>query len=199
MKIEIFLSHISADKERAATLKLELGNLGFEAFVAHEDIEPGEEWLSEIRKRLNACHALIALLSEGFAASAWCDQEAGWALGRGIPVISVRLDKAPHGFLGATQALKWHSAKQAATDLVGCLLRDPRVGGLIAEEFVTELETADSYAEANIAAGHLVDIGAAISKEQLQRLYRAMEENDQVAGAFVVAKAMAIIEKRASR
>ncbi len=59
----LFLSHLAQHKVGVSKLKLELKQLGIEAFVAHEDIEPRLEWRDEIEVSLRSMHALAALIT----------------------------------------------------------------------------------------------------------------------------------------
>lgn len=77
----------------------------FACFVAHEEIEPSLGWQEVIESALGTCDALIAFYTPDFRESAWCDQEVGWALGRGLIMIPVHLSANPHGFAGAIQAV----------------------------------------------------------------------------------------------
>jgi len=56
--------------------------------------------------------SFVALLTGGFHDSLWTDQEVGFAFGRGVPIISVKLEIAPYGFIGKFQALScnWETA-----------------------------------------------------------------------------------------
>ena len=101
----VFLSHKAEVKIEVAKLKDELGVYGISAFVAHKDIHPTREWQNEIENALNSMDALVALLTENFHDSNWTDQEVGFAFGRGVPIIAVRLGMDPYGFLGRFQAL----------------------------------------------------------------------------------------------
>ena len=50
-------------------------------------------------------HALAALLTPDFHESRWTDQEIGWALGRGVLVVPVRLGMDPYGLAGKFQGV----------------------------------------------------------------------------------------------
>ena len=78
--IRVFLSYSSHDKELAGQVKKELESRGLEAFLAHEDIEPTQEWEGVILENLKACDVFIPLLSENFKESEWTDQETGVAV-----------------------------------------------------------------------------------------------------------------------
>ena len=125
--LRLFLSHVSAHKVAAAGLKRELGFLGVSVFVAHEDIKPSLEWEQEIEKALASMDALAALLTDDFHASHWTDQEIGVALGRGIPVIPMKLHVLPYGFVGKFQAIdgRLEAVDELASRVVDALLRRP--------------------------------------------------------------------------
>ena len=62
----IFLSHRATYKIETKRLKDELEKAGCAAFVAHEDIEPAQEWQIEIERALNSMDVLVAVLSPEF-------------------------------------------------------------------------------------------------------------------------------------
>lgn len=103
--LTVFASHSAVHREYVGLVATNLGVYGVDMFVAHRDIEPDEEWHDAILDSLRACDAGVAFLHQEFKTSDWCDQEAGWLLGRGIPVFSVRIDLAPYGPLGRRQAI----------------------------------------------------------------------------------------------
>ncbi|MGA9048524.1 MAG: toll/interleukin-1 receptor domain-containing protein, partial [Dehalococcoidia bacterium] len=100
----VFLSHKSEVKEETAKLKEKLKIYGITCFVAHTDIEPTKEWQTEIENALHSMDALIALLTDDFHNSDWTDQEVGFAFGRSVPIIPVKLGRDPYGFMGKFQA-----------------------------------------------------------------------------------------------
>jgi AbiJ N-terminal domain 5/TIR domain len=89
--LKVFLSHLAISKEKAKSLKDALGEWGMSSFVAHEDIEPTKEWMTEIESGLNTMDILIAMVEPGFKESNWTDQEIGYALGRQIEIIPMRI------------------------------------------------------------------------------------------------------------
>jgi len=103
--VRVFLSHKASKKEETSALKKSLARCGVGAFVAHEDIQPTEEWQKEIERALFSMDALVALLTEDFHDSNWTDQEVGVAIGRGVPLIAVRLGRDPYGLMGKGQGL----------------------------------------------------------------------------------------------
>ena len=104
--VRLFISHNAQDKTLATELK---GNLlriyNVASFVAHEDIAPTDEWQNSISVALASMDILIVLLTDRTYPSKWIDQEIGYALGRDVPVVPVKLGADPHGFIGKYQAL----------------------------------------------------------------------------------------------
>src|SRR5574337_2156399 len=101
----LFLSHISSVKQLMSEIREALTSKGVDVFVAHEDIEPTKEWVSEIELALETCDALAAFLTDDFHNSLWTDQEVGFCVKRRILIIPVKIDRDPYGFLGRYQAL----------------------------------------------------------------------------------------------
>ena len=52
---KIFISHHHSQAAALSELKSNLHKIGFEAFLAHDDIEPGAHALDAIEKELMAC------------------------------------------------------------------------------------------------------------------------------------------------
>ena len=101
----LFISHLSKDKDKATRLRDCLKKHAVAAFVAHEDIRPTLEWQTEIERGLHAMDAMVAIHTPGFAVSFWSQQEIGFALGRGLKVISLKMGEDPKGFISKHQAL----------------------------------------------------------------------------------------------
>lgn len=89
----LFLSHKADVKKEVTKVKEQLGIYGVSAFVAHTSIKPTLAWQSEIESALYSMDALVALMTKGFHESYWTDQEVGFALGRHVPVIPVKLGR----------------------------------------------------------------------------------------------------------
>ena len=108
----IFLSHKAEVKDKVQVLKEGLEEYGVEAFVADSDIDPGTEWQEEILGALEDMDAFVPVLTEDFSDSPWTDQEVGYAIARGVPIIPLRLGVDPYGFMGKYQGLScsWEEA-----------------------------------------------------------------------------------------
>jgi hypothetical protein len=133
-RIRLFMSHVSADKAYVGAVAEELDSTTFACFVAHEEIRPSLRWQEIIESALDTCNVLVALVSETFQASDWCDQEVGWALGRGLVVVPVNLAAQPYGFFGSFQAIQVRErpateiAREIAYAIVTAVFRRQRPG-----------------------------------------------------------------------
>jgi len=127
--LRVFISHLAKDKDKALRLKECLGPRLISGFVAHEDITPTAGWQAEIERALRALDAFVALITAGFARSCWTQQEVGFAVGRGVKVISLKMgDEDPTGFISREQALprRGRPADAIAAEIEGILAADDR-------------------------------------------------------------------------
>ena len=108
--LKLFVSHISDARERMSPLLAALNEVGIIPFMAHEAIRPAANWREVLMEALRSMDALLSFHSRGFRESEWCGQEIGFALGRGVPVISVMDGEVPAGFLSAVQGARWNPA-----------------------------------------------------------------------------------------
>lgn len=133
-KIRLFFSHTSDHAPFVADVARALEEWPpFACFVAHEEIAPSLEWQAVIQSALESCHAMVAFLTDTFGASEWCDQEVGWAMGRSLVVIPVRVTANPRGFLGAVQAVPADQdptrlARSIASAVMTAAFRETRPG-----------------------------------------------------------------------
>ena len=195
----LFLTHVATKKAEAHALKFCLRFFGVDAFVAHDDIQPGEEWQAAIRSALHSSDALAGLLHEGFRESDWCDQEVGVALGRGIVAVPIQCDLPPYGFFGSVQAVSSTPSKQpeiVAKELVLVLLKDKRTTGKLTQAIVDRLAGATSWNQANTLSKMLAENAPMLSQEQVEQLRRAEKENSELQGAFDFDRNLSSIEAR---
>ncbi len=182
----LFISHVSAKKERCGELKAAFGELGVSAFLAHEDIEPTREWVEEIERALATCDALLAVLSPGFKESAWTDQEVGFCHGRRVLIVAVRQGVDPYGFISRYQAV---SDQDRAADLVDeitdILLAHEKTAARMAEATVASFVRSHSYAQAKARAKRLQHV-ASWTPPLLRQIEEALETNSQIADAYGV-------------
>lgn len=174
----VFLSHKSDVKKKTGELRDQLAAFGISAFVAHESIHPTKEWQDEIENALTTMDAFVALLSKTFHESDWTDQEVGFALAKGVPVIGVKLDRDPYGFLGKFQALKT-SWEEASVEIAKLLINEPRM----LDSYIAGLTKCKNYDEGITLARVLPSI-AQLSDRQAEKLVAAFNSDSQLRGSW---------------
>lgn len=175
----LFLSHKSGHKVNVAKIKSELSIFGVSCFVAHEDIAPTKEWQDEIERALNSMNMLVALLTQDFHSGSWTDQEIGFAFGRGVPIIAVKLEGAdPKGFIGKFQAVSsdWASAPKRIAKL---LFNQTKMVDAYAEA----MRNCIDYDNANSLAEMLPEIRQC-NETQMQAMLDAYNLNCQIRQSY---------------
>lgn len=126
--LRLFISHVAKEKVKATRLKDCLAQYSILGFVAHEDIHPTLEWQTEIERALHTMDAFVSIHTSGFSQSYWTQQEIGFAVGKGIKVISLRMGEDPTGFISKQQALSRGNkrAEDIAREIDQLLAEDPR-------------------------------------------------------------------------
>ncbi len=125
-KFRLFISHISADKEKATRLRACLEPFHISGFVAHEDISPTALWEAEIQRALHTMDAFLAIHTHSFSKSVWTQQEIGFSVARGVRIISFKMGEDPTGFISKLQALPRlnRTAEQIAQEVRDILAAD---------------------------------------------------------------------------
>lgn len=174
----VFLSHKTAVKKQVGELKERLRLFGLSCFVAHEDIHPTKTWQNEIENALASMDAFVALLTDDFHDSDWTDQEVGYALARGIPMIAVRIGRDPYGFIGKFQALTcdWNNA---AVEVAKVFLKQDRM----VSAYVAATKECTSWDKGNILSAGLPAIEK-LSEKRVDELVAAYNENGELRGSF---------------
>ena len=183
----VFLSHLASMKVEITKLRDELSRVGISAFVAHEDIEPTKEWQTEIESALASMDGLIALLAPGFKESNWCDQEVGVAIGRRLPIVSVRLGLDPYGFIGKFQALQGAGKdhRTLAKELYEIFMTNPTIGPKITSALVKMLSDSFSFEESKRLIG-LIEKSPYLTSKHAASMQESLEKNVQVASSWGV-------------
>ena len=183
--LRIFISHTNSCKDQAARLKAELSKLGMSGFVAHEDIEPNKQWQKEIRRALFTMDMLVALLTEDFTRSKWTDQEVGVAVGREVPVVSVRQGADPYGFIGDVQAISGSGSPDLwAEALCEIAFDHVELRSKATDAFILAISRVSKFAEADHLFKTCLPRIESLSSRQHTELVSAFNGNDQVYGAF---------------
>lgn len=122
--VRVFISHLDEQRELAQSLSEFLSRHNMRCFVAHADIKPSADWSSEIKKALRTMECFVAFNIKvqnqvrHYKDSAWCMQEAGAAVVRDVPIITLCDDlskddlKDRLGFLKEKQILSLSKEKE---------------------------------------------------------------------------------------
>jgi TIR domain len=174
----LFLSHKASAKAETAELKERLVLFGFSAFVAHADIHPTKEWQEEIENALASMDGFVALMTPDFHESDWTDQEVGYALARGVPLLSVRLGRDPYGFIGRFQGVSsdWQTA---AVDIARVLIAHDRV----LSAYIAALRRCPNWDSANALAKVLPALEK-LTPKQIDELVAAYNDTAEVRGGW---------------
>jgi hypothetical protein len=174
----LFLSHKTEVKREAAELKEALALFGVSAFVAHEDIHPTRPWQDEIENALHSMDCFVAVMTDQFHDSLWTDQEVGFALARGVPVVALRMGRDPYGFLGKFQALStdWNKAPEGIAKL---LINQERMFSA----YVNALRSCKEWNDGNILSRILPAI-VSLTEQQIDELVAAHNSNSEIRYSF---------------
>lgn len=177
-EFRVFLSHKTEVKKETARLKEQLKVFGMSCFVAHEDIHPTREWQDEIENALHTMDSFVALLTDNFHESLWTDQEVGFAFGRGVPIISVKLGKDPYGFIGKFQGLSctWDEAPIEIAKIL--IKKDPMLNA-----YIKAIKECISYEDSN-KLSELLPFIEGLTSIQLKNLIEAFNENSQIRDSY---------------
>jgi len=185
-KPNLFISYSYNDRFVAGDIKAELESQGYVVFMAHDDIEPSEEWQAEILRQLSICDVFLPLLSRNFRASKWTDQEAGIAFGSKKEMIPISLDETmPYGFIGKYQTLKCkNDVPQTCSQLIKTLMKKP-IAEKLKNYLIDSLGKSDNYIT-SISIGKKMAQCESFSILQVNELIYWFLMNDQVSGATPV-------------
>lgn len=196
-EFRLFLSHIASERHFLTLLSSSLGRYGVHGFVAHEHIDPGQQWSEVIRSCLFTCDALVAVLHERFHESDWTDQEVGFVMGQHKFAIAIRAGIDPYGLLGAVQGIPAppqlfapnpapdSAASVLAREIVQVLAAEKRTQIALRDAMVTRLAQSRSWNMSN----EVIDVlrqCPRITKDQYLRLREAERHNVEVGQAFNV-------------
>lgn len=186
---KLFLSHLAEHKVKVHELRDCLRNYGISAFVAHDDIQPSKEWQNEIELALRSMDSLAALVTPKFIESRWCDQEIGWAFGRGVPVLPIRLACDPYGFVGKFQAIsgKLDSPSDLAKLIFETLRIKTETSRAICRAMPAALMQSRSFAISQSIASVMASYEDYTDSEK-EMIWKACQENNQVHGSWGVTK-----------
>lgn len=184
--LRLFISHKDKHKKVARRLADALSEYGISTFVAHDTIVPMKTWQQEIEKGLETMEILLAFVTDDFHDSNWTNQEIGYALGKSVPIISVKFgSKDPEGFIGSKQALKGdiENPDQSAHAIYELLVEQLGQKRLRQALIVTFCESSD-FIETRNRFDRLAGTISTLSDDEIAQIQNAFASNDQLHGAY---------------
>jgi hypothetical protein len=187
--LRLFLSHVHTYAEQAGALRHALAERSVDAFVAHDSIEPTEEWENVIIYALRSCDACLALLTPGFKESNWADQETGFCMARNLLIIPVEFGLVPYGLLGRYQALRAKRGQDPADialSVFELLVRKEQSRDAMASALVNRWATTGSFSGARDNYSFLKKIPReAWTQPLINEVWEARDRNDQLRDANI--------------
>jgi len=185
MAIPAFLSYSHKDRRLAGYTKECLDSYGFDTFLAHENLEPTEEWQKSILKRLKDCIVFLPLLTDAFTKSEWTDQETGMAVGLKKVIVPLKVTRNPYGFISKyqAQALDAETIEEACWKIVKKLAAKAKLAAGIRDGVIQMFGNSRSFASAADNAKKLKSLEP-FSKEQLNEIVRVSSRNSQIYSGF---------------
>jgi TIR domain len=189
-----FLSYSHRDRQLAGRIRYVLGTYGIAAFLAHEDIQPSQEWQDEISHRLHACEVFFPLLTDSFKGSDWTDQETGIAVALNKIIVPLKATLDPYGFIARYQA-QWFDAEElngslnlpgideSCWNVVRSLARRSDIGDRIKNGIIGKFAESGAFKEAGQYASRLQDIEP-FDATQVEEIVRVSCKNSQIHGSF---------------
>lgn len=199
--MRLFASHLAQHKAEVSAVAQELEPYGFSVFIAHEAIDVSMQWRDEIERALSTCDCMVVFAHDGFHASKWTDQEIGWALGRGIPVVILWFGGELQGFLERYQAIPvgpGQPPRACADKVFAALAGDASLRVKVIDGLISALGTAQNYISAGVAAEALDSLGDELRRSDIIAILRCFESNGQVRGAILANRPLRrLVERRA--
>jgi HEAT repeat protein len=91
----IFLSYRSTEADFALQFAADLKNAGVKLWMDRIELKPGDDWQHELQLALDACAAVIAVVSPEYMKSKYCMRELTRADMNGKPILPVLLRTIP--------------------------------------------------------------------------------------------------------
>ena len=182
--IRVFISYSSKDKEMAGEIAAILSILRMRPFLAHDDIEAGEQWREAVREAIRECDMLVALVTPNFRESKYTEQEVGAAWGLKKPVRAILTDdEGLSGFITDWQGARYNGYPPAAAgEIMRFALSERHGRENVADMLVERLAESESYRESEYLAFFLAgeECKRELTMEQRESIKHAWRSNSYV-------------------
>ena len=176
--VKAFISHASKDKRYANLFRKIFKEYDIEAFVSGKDIKGGEVWEKRIRKEINEIKFFIAIHTNHFSESLFCQQETGMALMREKEVkiipINYNMEKVPKSFLTSFQYLdrQGKSNKKVVKEIFDILKASDKTKDLYSAKIDPKIKKLEKAAKKN-----KVKPVSKIAEKPINKLYKIVSDN----------------------
>lgn len=181
-----FLSHADEDRKIARKLADELKQYGFDVFVAHDDLEIGDEWEDELKSKISGSEIFLVLLSKNFHKAHFTDHEVGIATSLNKRIFPVRIDDSiPYGFMAKFQAKKISPEidSEEISNLSQKLMSFTDKFKQIIDKLIEDLTNVNTFREANFVAKNLFEY-TDFTPKQVNNIAEAFLSNYEIRGAW---------------
>jgi len=181
--VRLFISHRDEHKKKAFQLSEALEALGIATFVAHDTIEATKEWRREILNGLETMEVMLVFLTDDFHKSTFTNQEIGYALGRGIPIVSLKLENSdPSGFISHEQALRGSLDNPSASAIKIQKLVAEKLGreDRIQQGLISAFLLSPDFDETKLRFDRLVAVVNELNEAELAQIIEGFSKNDQL-------------------
>ncbi len=131
---------------------------------------------------------MLALVTEDFHDSVWTNQEVGYALGKGVPVIPIKFEQTdPQGFIGPKQALKGYRldhVEDAAPAVYSVLVEKLGQKGRLQQALVSAFASSSSYEATRKRFDRLENAVTTLSDDEITQIQIAFAGNEFLHGAW---------------
>lgn len=173
----LFISYSTKNEHRASSIVRMLQNVFYSAFLAKERLRPSERYIASIHEKLANCDAVIAVVTEAFNKSAFCQQEVGFAVACRKPIVPVLVGRAlPCAMIASVQGVR--QAKLVATIHSLASLRQMRI-----RIWTERTGEAASFKEADRLLDQFKKEWSHMDHAQCRAWVRTAGRNSQVTGA----------------
>ena len=178
--VTAFVSYSHVDRKFGQQAKDVLGEVGIDAFLAHEDMETSEQWRERILSELRRCDLFVPLLSKNFLESKWALQEVGFIASRPkVTIAPLSIDETlPFGFMSHIQSSPIRDNGITRELLVEPLLK--RVPRKILPGLIRKAGEAGNYRYAEQTMLALAQYFSLFTAEEAQALAEASVSNKQI-------------------
>jgi len=141
--LEFFISYRYEDRHLAGRVARLLEASGQKCFLAHDSMKISLDFEDEIRRQIDQCTALVAVVTPNFVESIYANQEVGIAMGKAKPIIQLwfpAVDKSKLGFLRSLNAIQ--TTEEGLNTVISKVL--DAAGQQINDSFVRPLEFVEA-------------------------------------------------------